>query len=61
MTPLASISAALWRRITTVNVDAPFLLAQAFSVGMTSGVGDASPTLHRAPYGDRRPACPPML
>ncbi|WP_321813529.1 MULTISPECIES: SDR family oxidoreductase [unclassified Paraburkholderia] len=34
MAPLANISAALWRQIMTVNVDAPFLLAQAFSVGM---------------------------
>ncbi|TKC86875.1 SDR family oxidoreductase [Trinickia terrae] len=34
MAPLASISAALWRQIMTVNVDAPFLLAQAFSKGM---------------------------
>jgi NAD(P)-dependent dehydrogenase (short-subunit alcohol dehydrogenase family) len=34
MAPLASITAALWRNIMTVNVDAPFLLAQAFSVGM---------------------------
>lgn len=34
MAPLASITATLWRQIMTVNVDAPFLLAQAFSVGM---------------------------
>ncbi|WP_027800674.1 SDR family NAD(P)-dependent oxidoreductase [Paraburkholderia dilworthii] len=34
MAPLASITAALWRQIMTVNADAPFLLAQAFSVGM---------------------------
>ncbi|WP_233807039.1 SDR family NAD(P)-dependent oxidoreductase [Paraburkholderia sp. HP33-1] len=34
MAPLASITAGLWRQIMTVNVDAPFLLAQAFSVGM---------------------------
>jgi NAD(P)-dependent dehydrogenase (short-subunit alcohol dehydrogenase family) len=34
MAPLASIGAALWRQIMTVNVDAPFLLAQAFSKGM---------------------------
>ncbi|MDR6388291.1 SDR family oxidoreductase [Paraburkholderia phenoliruptrix] len=35
MAPLPSITAALWRQIMTVNVDAPFLLAQAFSVGMS--------------------------
>ncbi|MFT4067732.1 SDR family NAD(P)-dependent oxidoreductase [Paraburkholderia sp.] len=34
LAPLASITAALWRKIMTVNVDAPFLLAQAFSVAM---------------------------
>ena len=34
MMPMASITATLWRQIMTVNVDAPFLLAQAFSVGM---------------------------
>jgi NAD(P)-dependent dehydrogenase (short-subunit alcohol dehydrogenase family) len=34
MAPLAAIDAALWRQIMTVNVDAPFLLAQAFSNGM---------------------------
>lgn len=32
--PLASITAALWRQVLIVNVDAPFLLAQAFSLGM---------------------------
>jgi 3-oxoacyl-[acyl-carrier protein] reductase/(S)-1-phenylethanol dehydrogenase len=34
MAPLASITAALWRQIMTVNVDAPFLHALAFSAGM---------------------------
>lgn len=34
MAPLPQITAALWRQILTVNIDAPFLLAQAFSVGM---------------------------
>ncbi|MFM0489901.1 SDR family NAD(P)-dependent oxidoreductase [Paraburkholderia graminis] len=34
MAPLASITAELWRQIMTVNVEAPFLLAQAFSAGM---------------------------
>ncbi|HSW04371.1 SDR family NAD(P)-dependent oxidoreductase [Aquabacterium sp.] len=34
MAALPEISAALWRRIMAVNVDAPFLLAQAFSQGM---------------------------
>jgi NAD(P)-dependent dehydrogenase (short-subunit alcohol dehydrogenase family) len=31
---LHEITPALWRSIMTVNIDAPFLLAQAFSVGM---------------------------
>jgi NAD(P)-dependent dehydrogenase (short-subunit alcohol dehydrogenase family) len=31
---LQEITPALWRSIMTVNIDAPFLLAQAFSVGM---------------------------
>ncbi|MDN8032838.1 SDR family oxidoreductase [Burkholderia multivorans] len=34
MAPLAAITATLWREIMTVNLDAPFLLAQAFSHGM---------------------------
>jgi len=34
MAPLREITAALWRQIMTVNIDAPFLLAQAFSLGM---------------------------
>lgn len=34
MAPLREITAALWRQIMAVNVDAPFLLAQAFSAGM---------------------------
>ncbi|MBK6714771.1 MAG: SDR family oxidoreductase [Burkholderiales bacterium] len=34
MAPLREITPALWRQIMTVNIDAPFLLAQAFSVGM---------------------------
>ncbi|WP_028217069.1 SDR family NAD(P)-dependent oxidoreductase [Paraburkholderia oxyphila] len=34
MAPLADITATLWRQIMTVNVDAPFLLAQAFFAGM---------------------------
>jgi 3-oxoacyl-[acyl-carrier protein] reductase/(S)-1-phenylethanol dehydrogenase len=32
--PLPSIGAALWRQVMAVNVDAPFLLAQACAVGM---------------------------
>lgn len=34
LVPMRTITAALWRQIMTVNVDAPFLLAQAFSAGM---------------------------
>ena len=34
MARLREMSATLWRQIMSVNVDAPFLLAQAFSVGM---------------------------
>ncbi|MDT7837001.1 SDR family NAD(P)-dependent oxidoreductase [Aquabacterium sp. OR-4] len=34
MAPLREITAALWRQIMAVNIDAPFLLAQAFSAGM---------------------------
>lgn len=34
MAPLPQIDATLWRQIMTVNIDAPFLLAQAFSAGM---------------------------
>lgn len=36
MALLPDISAALWRQIMTVNVDAPFLLAQAFCKGMAA-------------------------
>nr|WP_254222043.1 SDR family oxidoreductase [Burkholderia multivorans] len=34
MAPVASITPAIWRKIMTINVDAPFLLAQAFSASM---------------------------
>ena len=34
MAPFPSITAALWRQIMAVNVDAPFLLAQAFAPAM---------------------------
>jgi len=34
LVPLHELTAALWRQIMTVNVDAPFLLSQAFSTGM---------------------------
>jgi NAD(P)-dependent dehydrogenase (short-subunit alcohol dehydrogenase family) len=34
LVPLRDLTAALWRQIMTVNIDAPFLLAQAFSAGM---------------------------
>jgi 3-oxoacyl-[acyl-carrier protein] reductase/(S)-1-phenylethanol dehydrogenase len=34
MAPFATITSALWRQIMAVNVDAPFLLAQAFAPAM---------------------------
>ena len=34
LAPLRTLTPALWRQIMTVNIDAPFLLAQAFSAGM---------------------------
>lgn len=65
MLPLASISAAVWRQIMTVNVDAPFLLAQAFSVGMAERgwgriVNLASSTVWGPPAGMSAYACSKM-
>lgn len=62
MAPLQSISAALWRQIMTVNIDAPFLLAQAFSVGMGQRgwgriVNLASSTVWGPPPGMSAYAC----
>lgn len=34
LVPLQELTATIWRQIMTVNIDAPFLLAQAFSVDM---------------------------
>ncbi|PRE05041.1 SDR family NAD(P)-dependent oxidoreductase [Burkholderia multivorans] len=34
MSPVADVTPAFWRQVMAVNVDAPFLLAQAFSAGM---------------------------
>ncbi|HSI56441.1 MAG TPA: SDR family oxidoreductase [Ideonella sp.] len=62
MAPLASISAALWRQIMAVNVDAPFLLAQAFCAGMAERrwgriVNLASSTVWGPPPGMSAYAC----
>lgn len=65
MVPLASLSAALWRQIMTVNIDSPFLLAQAFSVGMAERrwgriVNLASSTVWGPPPGMSAYACSKM-
>lgn len=65
MVPLVSLSAALWRQIMTVNIDAPFLLAQAFSVGMAERrwgriVNLASSTVWGPPPGMSAYACSKM-
>jgi len=36
LAPLASTDSSLWRQVMAVNVDAPFLLARAFSPGMVA-------------------------
>lgn len=36
LVPLHDLTANLWRQIMTVNIDAPFLLAQAFSADMAT-------------------------
>lgn len=65
MAPVHTITAALWRQIMTVNVDAPFLLAQAFSVGMAERgwgriVNLASSTVWGPPLGMSAYACSKM-
>ena len=65
MAPLPTISAALWRQIMTVNVDAPFLLAQAFGYGMAERgwgriVNLASSTVWGPPPGMAAYACSKM-
>lgn len=65
MAPLPSISAALWRQIMTVNVDAPFLLAQVFAPGMAERrwgriVNLASSTVWGPPSGMTAYACSKM-
>jgi 3-oxoacyl-[acyl-carrier protein] reductase/(S)-1-phenylethanol dehydrogenase len=65
MAPLASVTADLWRKIMTVNVDAAFLLAQAFSVGMAKRdwgrvVNLASSTVWGPPPGMSAYACSKM-
>lgn len=65
MVPLAQISATLWRQIMAVNVDAPFLLAQAFAPGMAAAgfgriVNLASSTVWGPPPGMSAYACSKM-
>ncbi|MFO1337805.1 MAG: SDR family oxidoreductase [Burkholderiaceae bacterium] len=65
MAPLPQISPALWRRTMAVNVDAPFLLAQAFSAGMAERrwgriVNLASSTVWGPPPGMAAYACSKM-
>lgn len=65
MAPLATITASLWRQIMSVNVDAPFLLAQAFSKGMIERgwgriVNLASSTVWGPPPGMSAYACSKM-
>jgi NAD(P)-dependent dehydrogenase (short-subunit alcohol dehydrogenase family) len=65
MAPLQSITAALWRQIMTVNIDAPFLLAQAVAVGMAERgwgriVNLASSTVWGPPPGMSAYACSKM-
>lgn len=65
MVPLPQIGAALWRQIMAVNIDAPFLLAQAFSAGMAARrwgriVNLASSTVWGPPPGMAAYACSKM-
>ncbi len=62
---LRELTAAVWRQIMTVNIDAPFLLAQAFSVGMAERrwgriVNLASSTVWGPPPGMSAYACSKM-
>ena len=62
MAPLHEITPALWRQIMTVNIDAPFLLAQAFAAGMAERrwgriVNLASSTVWGPPPGMAAYAC----
>lgn len=63
--PLGEISATLWRTIMAVNIDAPFLLAQAFAPGMAAQrwgriVNLASSTVWGPPPGMAAYACSKM-
>jgi len=65
MVPLPQLTLALWRQIMAVNIDAPFLLAQAFSAGMAerrwrSIVNLASSTVWGPPPGMAAYACSKM-
>ncbi len=63
--PLAEINATLWRQVMTVNIDAPFLLAQAFAPGMAERqwgriINLASSTVWGPPSGMAAYACSKM-
>jgi NAD(P)-dependent dehydrogenase (short-subunit alcohol dehydrogenase family) len=63
--PLEAMTATLWRQIMTTNVDAPFLLAKGFSVGMASRrwgriINLASSTVWGPPAGLSAYACSKM-
>jgi 3-oxoacyl-[acyl-carrier protein] reductase/(S)-1-phenylethanol dehydrogenase len=63
--PLEAMTATLWRQIMTINVDAPFLLAKGFSVGMASRrwgriINLASSTIWGPPAGLSAYACSKM-
>lgn len=65
MAPLPTLTATLWRQIMTVNIDAPFLLAQAFAVGMAERrwgriINLASSTVWGPPPGMAAYACSKM-
>ena len=65
LAPLDALTATLWRQIMTVNVDAPFLLSQAFATGMAARgwgriVNLASSTVWGPPPGMAAYACSKM-
>jgi 3-oxoacyl-[acyl-carrier protein] reductase/(S)-1-phenylethanol dehydrogenase len=65
MAPLQQLTPELWRQVMAVNVDAPFLLSQAFCVGMAERrwgriVNLASSTVWGPPPGMAAYACSKM-
>ena len=65
MAPLAALTPPLWRQIMAVNVDAPFLLSQAFADGMAERgwgriINLASSTVWGPPPGMAAYACSKM-